>query len=160
MFSCSCKQENNSYLEINNEALKREIIDYYTEIKLIETDSLLPVVVYRQINDSISNYYITVEHNVSNLNNYPFHFIIKLDDMDVFFVIEGMNTSTFGGKNFFKIKKETISTIAQKHFPKDYEYFLKNNEFNSFVLWEGKIRRLTFLKDSLISKKEVMDIYD
>lgn len=102
MFSCSCKQENNSYLEINNEALKREIIDYYTEIKLIETDSLLPVVVYRQINDSISNYYITVEHNVSNLNNYPFHFIIKLDDMDVFFVIEGMNTSTFGGKNFLK----------------------------------------------------------
>ncbi|OQA87786.1 MAG: hypothetical protein BWY27_01015 [Bacteroidetes bacterium ADurb.Bin234] len=157
--SCTREQENNVCLEINNETLKKEIINYYNENKALESEPFIPIVIYRQINDSISFYYISIEFDTSTLDCVPFHFMVKLDSIDVYFQIKGMNRSTFGGRNFLNMKKNSINEIAKKHFPKEYKYILKNGESSTSVLWDGKIRKLTFLNDSLISKEDVINTY-
>jgi len=158
--SCSYNHNKNSnnlekfiYLEINNDELKKQIISYN---KMIESsaskDPYIISVLFKQINDSISKFYISEELNSFSLEDTPF-FLIQVDTLDVFFTIDGMNNFFEYEKSFFKMKEEIIIEVLKKYFKDDYDFYLRDKELHVSVLGSCEIWELTFLRDSLMSKE-------
>lgn len=160
--SCSNQKEGNeTYLEINNKVLEKEIIEYD---KFIDSTVSKPYVINVyciEKNDSITRYVIGAIDGLDILEIIPYHFICKINNKDVYFTM--YSGLVFGDKNhnFFKLKQTEIERIMKKHFPEEYSRYLinkekeKKGEIYEIVMstFEPEMYYLTFNRDKLIKKE-------
>jgi len=160
--ACSNKKEQNeAYLEINNKVLEKEIIEYDKFIDSTFSDPYVIKVSCIEKNDSITRYVIGAIDGTDILEMFPYHFICKINNKDVFFTM--YSGLVFGDKkhNFFKLKQNEIERIMKKYFPQEYSKYLINKEKKKkgemyeviMTTFEPNMYYLTFNRGKLINKE-------
>jgi len=153
--------EDNCYLEINNKELIQQIKVYKNFSDSVNRGRpyILNVSCYGP-NDSTEKYTISSSVDAIGLILYPYHFICKVENYEVFFtMVSGIVESPDYGKtdkNFFKIKQNFILEHIKKYFPKDYEKYenyLKTGHFPPpNLIYEPKQLHLSFINGRLVKK--------
>jgi hypothetical protein len=160
LFFVSCTKESkkdNCYLEINNKELSSQIKEYRHFVDSLNKGKVYVIVVYcSQINDSLNKYVITCCANAYSFTLQPYSFKCNVDNLDVFFVMVSslVNSPDYGktNLNFFKNNKDVLMEDVKKHFPNEYDYYLKNGDFTFKSIFEPELLYLTFKYNVLIKK--------
>lgn len=163
--SCSTgKRQDNTYLEINNKELERQIIEYasYTDSTMNNSTYILNVYCF-EVNDSTSRYVISSDIEPKSMKDIPYHFICKVGERDVFFtMLAGVVRKDWGKRNFFILKESAYVDFVEKYFPEKYKEYL---EFERKKLagtpipeklldfYEPEMCYLTFVYDKLVKKE-------
>jgi hypothetical protein len=162
LIACSKnKEKDETYLELNNKDLEREIIKYDKFIDSICSKSYVIRVNCIEKNDSITRYVIGAIDGTHILDMFPYHFICRINNKDVFFTMRS-GLVYFGKKqNFFNLKSSEIERIMKKYFPEEYSEHLKNIERKrkgelttvTMTIFEPEMYYLTFNRNRLINKE-------
>jgi hypothetical protein len=155
------KEKDETYLELNNKDLEREIIQYDMFIDSICSKSYVIQVDCIEKDDSITRYVIGAIDGTHILEMFPYHFICKVNNKDVFFTMRS-GLVYFGKKqNFFNLKSSEIERVMKKYFPDEYAEHIKNIEREkkgepttvSLTFFEPEMYYLTFNQNKLINKE-------
>jgi len=155
------KEKDETYLELNNKDLEREIIKYDKFIDSICSESYVIQVNCIEKNDSITRYVIGAIDGTDILDMFPYHFICRINNKDVFFTMRSGLVSFGKKKNFFNLKSSEIERIMKKYFPKEYATHIKNKEKEKKgetytvieSIFEPEMYYLTFNRNKLINKE-------
>ena len=164
LFLVACsknKEKDETYLELSNKDLEREIIKYDKFIDSICPKSYVIHVNYIEKNDTITRYVIGALDGTDILDMFPYHFICRINNKDVFFTMRSANVYMGKNHNFFKLKSSEIERIMKKYFPEEYVTHLENKEkdrkgetYNvTMSIFEPEMYYLTFNRDKLINKE-------
>lgn len=152
----SCNQNRNvDYLEISNHELKSQIIDYirHTDSSLVNEPYIINVCCMN-INDSTTRYVISSDINTETLDMLPYHFVCKVNDRDIYFImLAGIVKKDWGKRNFFQLKKATALEYMKKNFPEEYRMYVKKIDDGIFITYEPEMCYLTFIEDKLVKKE-------
>ncbi len=144
--SCQDSGSDEYYLEINNEELEREIIDFIEECKNISIKRDFTVSVHcKDLNDSIKRYTLLYEPQAV-LSCY--HFICKVGDRDVLFYMNAGQDNSW--QSFFEQKEFAWLDMMKRNFPDEYDARKEERVF-PIMLYHGPNRYLTFLNGKLIN---------
>jgi RNA binding exosome subunit len=155
------KEKDETYLELNNKDLEREIIKYDKFIDSICSKSYVLQVNCIEKDDSITRYVIGAIDGTDILDMFPYHFICRINNKDVFFTMRS-GLVYFGKKqNFFNLKSNEIERVMKKYFPEEYSEHLKNVEKEkkgelttvTMTIFEPEMYYLTFNRNKLINKE-------
>jgi len=162
LVACSKNSEKDeTYLELNNKVLEREIIKYDKYIDSISTKSYVIHVNCIEKNDSLTRYVIGAIDGTDILDMFPYHFICRVNNKDVFFTMHSGLVYMGKNRNFFKLKSSEIERIMKKYFPEEYATHLQNKEkekrgeiyIRTVSVFEPEMYYLTFNQDKLIDKE-------
>jgi len=149
------KQQNVTFLEINNNALNKQILDYIQMVKLHNKERPFIIRVFcLSINDSTTRYVISSDIEPDMIKKMPYHFVCKVGKQDVFFtMLAGIVRKDWGKLNFFNLKNSEYKHFIKEHFPNDYELALKKRQKDHITLYEPEMCYLTFVYDKLVKKE-------
>lgn len=155
------KEKDETYLELNNKDFEREIIKYDKFIDSIYTKSYVIQVYCIEKNDSITRYVIGAMNGADILDMFPYHFICRVNNKDVFFTMSSGLVNDGKDHNFFKLKSSEIERIMKKYFPEEYARHLENEEKKRkgkpttviVTIFEPEMYYLTFNRNKLINKE-------
>ena len=155
------KEKDETYLELNNKDLEREIIKYDKFIDSICSESYVLQVNCIEKNDSITRYVIGAIDGTHILDMFPYHFICRVNNKDVFFTMYSGLVLYGKTPNFFKLKSSEIERVMKKYFPKEYATHhkdkekYKNDETYEVIesIFEPEMYYLTFNLNKLINKE-------
>ena len=155
------KVEDNCYLEINNKELIQQIKEYKHFSDSINRGRpyVLNVSCYGP-NDSTEKYTISSSIDAIGLISYPYHFICKVENYEVFFTMVSGNVESpyyvKTDRNFFKLKQNAILEYIKKYFPKDYEKYENYLKTGNFpcpdLIYEPESLHLKFINGRLVKK--------
>lgn len=111
--------------------------------------------------DSITRYVIGAIDGTDILDMFPYHFICRINNKDVFFTMRLANVYMGKNHNFFKLKSSEIERIMKKYFPEEYANHLEHIEKDrkgemytvTVSIFEPEMYYLTFNRNILINKE-------
>lgn len=145
-------------LILTNKELRKEIVNYSSLIKQYNVNfSYTYHVFYKQINDSIDKFEITIFANGKEFLDYPYLFKIKIGKDDVFFHYGSYYNTTTPKKHYFAITENSYKNILKKYYPKELKEYQANYGKPIKAVCEsgfdGPIVVLTFTNGRLNNRK-------
>lgn len=145
-------------MELTNKVLEREILEYSKYIDSMTTiRPYILLVNISEINDSTVQYHISCDIDGSSVEMWPYHFICKAGNKNVFFTLGAKALNEKAG--FFKMKESAYADFLRKYFPRQYETYkkLKTAKKGAFVevtivCFEPETCFLTFVNGKLVTK--------
>lgn len=155
LFSCIEKNRTNVYyLEIDNKELEEQIISYTKIIKSENKNNSFIIRVFCiEVNDSTTRYIINGESDPTLIKMWPYHFICKVGNENVFFTMLSGIVRRRNEKNFFKLNKTSYLDFLKNYFPEDYKYQVKDIVKHSQLMYEPEMCYLTFMNNILVKKE-------
>nr|WP_320039407.1 hypothetical protein [uncultured Bacteroides sp.] len=152
--SCTMNNQSNDYLVLNNKVLEREIEGYAKFVDPQINEPYVISVFCSEVNDSTSRYIINFITDPEDIQMWPYHFVCKIGERDVFFtMLAGIGKIGWKNNNFFYLKKEACDEFVKKYLPDDYKYYKKGTNKVPLVLYDTEMCYLTFVNDKLVKKE-------
>lgn len=163
LLSCQEKANDTYYptVELNNPIVEREILGYCEANEIDKKkspygDKSVVFLYVREINDSIKRFMISMNSDpfITPISR-PFVCSCKVGKYDVFVSIPAVWRTTGSSEPYLKLTEESVKDFQKRFFPKAYNEVEKTGSFN-LALTHDKCRFLTFFKDSLIDKRDIL----
>nr|WP_320039405.1 hypothetical protein [uncultured Bacteroides sp.] len=152
--SCTLNNQSNDYLELNNKVLEREIEGYAKYADSIFKESHIINVYCLEVNDSTSRYVVDCVTNPEIIKKWPYHFVCKIGERDVFFtMLAGIVKKDSGNKNFFNMDEKAYGGFIKRYFPGDYKYYKEGMQKAPCNINDIEMYYLTFVNHKLVKKE-------
>ena len=132
--------------EINNNALKEQILAYIDSVETPNIAEKIIMVTYKTVEDT-SIYTLGYCINISTLQYFPPCLFFEINGNFGFLSIENYFDFSLADESFIKIMKS--------YFPNQYDYYKKYGDYPPPITAREILWKLTF-KDNQLIKKEIL----
>lgn len=140
-------------LLLTNELLKKEIMNYNSEVKIPSVEEKVPYLTINRLGEDTTEYIIDYMCTSMALVYNPVAFFFDLNGKYVPVVLSGM---MFKDCFFFEFKEEIVIEYMKTYFPREYKYYKENGDIPPPVTARDVIWILTF-KGKKFIKKEIIE---